>query len=108
MDFLARYAKIYTNENFPLYGSLKPSLIVSTFLADEYVISQHKQLFVKLKPSVYYSTSPSHCVSWLSHSISLSLSLSHPLSSSLSPSYLFLSPSVHEYNAWKHMHIKLV
>ena len=86
--------------------SLKPSLIVSTSLADECVISQHKQFFVKLKPSVSYSTSPSHCVSWLSHSLSLSLSLSLTLSSLPSPSYLLLSPSIHEYDAWKRMHIK--
>ena len=41
---------------------LKPSLIVSTSLVDECVVSQHKQFFVKLKPS-FYSTSPSDCVS---------------------------------------------
>ena len=42
---------------------LKPSLIVSTSLVDKRVVNQHKQFFVKLKPSVSYSTSPSHCVS---------------------------------------------
>ena len=62
--------------------SLKPSLIVSTSLVDECIVSQHKQFFVKLKPSISYSTSPSHCVRCV-NVFSLSLSLSDSLTSLL-------------------------
>ena len=63
--------------------SLKPSLIVSTSIVDECVVSQHRQFFVKLKPSVSYSTSPSHSVRCVLCALSLSLFsslLSLPLS----------------------------
>ena len=70
--------------------SLKPSLIVSTSIVDECVVSQHRQFFVKLKPSVSYSTSPSHSVRCVLCALSLSLSLSLSLFSSLlSSPFLF-------------------
>ena len=53
--------------------SLKPSLVVSTSVMDDFVVTQHRQFFVRIKPAVSYSTSPSHYVS-LSLSLSLSLS----------------------------------
>ena len=63
--------------------SLKPSLIISTSVEDDFVVSQYRQFFVRLKPSVAYSTSPSHSVRCVLYSLSLSLSL-----------FLFLFPSV--------------
>ena len=64
--------------------SLKPSLILPTSLVDEFIVSQHKQFFMRLKPNVSYSASPSHCVRCV-------LALSLPLPPFLSLSLFCLS-----------------
>ena len=66
-DVIGQNLADFTHPEFStmIAKSLKPSLMLPTSVEVDFVVSQYRRFFLRLKPTVSYSTLPSHTVRYV-------------------------------------------